>query len=173
MGSYVPGTQLMSPQVLRIYPPLLPSLYRVLRMADCDLRIRGQAINGYVPILHASPANPRCTCSHIPRSPRKLRRILFSRLTSKQSPGQRLFAELVLSVKRIRLRPCHLNPLPMAQLQPQSLTLTMSPIVFCDKKTTLPRFSTRNCSTCAFPSLRLFSASSHLRRARDVCLPRR
>jgi len=142
-------------------------------MADCDLRVRGQAVNGHVPILHASPANPRCTCSHIPQSPRKLRRITLPRLTSKRSPGQRLSAESVLSVKTIRLRPYRLTPLPTAQPPPLSLTLTMSLTVFYDKKTTSPRFSTRNCSTCAFPSLRLLSASFHPRRARDVCLPRR
>jgi len=142
-------------------------------MADRDLRIRGQAVNGHVPILHTSLENPRCACPHIHRSSRKLRPVLLSRLTFKQSPGQRLSVGLAPSAKKTRLRPYHRIPLPTVQLPPPSLTPTISLTAFCDKKTTLSPCSTRNCSTCVFPSPRRFGASFRLRRVRDVCSPRR
>ena len=141
-------------------------------MADRDLLIRPQAINGHVPVLHPSPAHPGRTCSHTYRSPRKLKRIPLSRPISKPLLGRRLSAELALSAKRTRLQPYHLTPLPMAQLQPPSLTPMMSLTVSCDKKTTLSHFSTRNYSTCAFPSPWLCSVSFHLKKARGVCLLR-
>ena len=96
----------------------------------------------------------------------------YPRPISKQSPGQRSSLELVLSVRRTRLRRCHLIPLLIARLQPPNSTLMISLTVSCDKRTTLSLFSTRNFSTCAFPSLRFSGASFPLRRAKDVCLPR-
>ena len=142
-------------------------------MADRDLRIRGQAANGHVPILHTSPENPRRAYPHIYRFSRKLRFAPLSRPTSRRSPGQRLSVGLVPSVKKIRLRPYHHTPLPIAQQPPQSLTPTMLLTVSCDKRTTLSPFSTRNSSTCVFPSPLRFGASFHPRRAKDVCSPRR
>ena len=169
----MPHTPLTSSQVLRIYFPLLPPLYRVLRMAYCDLRIRSQAINGHVPILHASAANPRRMCLHLSRAPRELKYMLSSRPISRQSPGQRLSAELVLSVKKTRSRHCPPIPLLIARLLPPSSMLMTSLTVSCGKKTTSSPFSTRNCLTCAFPSLRSSNALFRLRRARDGCSPRR
>ena len=163
----------MPSQVLRIYFPLFPPLYRLLRMANCDLRIRGQAVNGHVSILHTSPANPRRTCPNRSRSPKKLRRILSLRPISRQSPGQRLSAESVLSVKRTRSRRYHPTPPLIARPPPPNSMPMMSLTVSCGKRTILSPFSTRNCSTCVFPSLRSSNALFRPKKARGVCSPRR
>lgn len=169
----VPGAKLISLQVLRIYLHLLRSLYRFLYMADCDIRVPSQAADGHVSVLHTSPANPRRMCSLPPCLSENLRHILSSRLIFRRSPGQKSSAELAPSVNRTHLRPCHPNLLPMAQLLPPSSTPTILPIVFCDKKTTLSPFLTKNYSICVSLSRRFFSASFRLRKVRDVCLPRR
>lgn len=162
----------ISRQVLRIYPPILPSLYRVLHMANCDIYIRSQAIDGNVPVLYTPPANSRRMFLHSPRPPRKLSHTPLCRPIFRRLPGQKLSVELVPFGKRTHSRLYHPIPLPIAQPLLQSLTLMMSPTAFCDKKTTLSLSSTRNYSTYASPSLQSSSASFRPRRERDGCLPR-